>query len=258
MQRIAGPMQQAVCGLAITAPTLMRLGPAGGHEVQDMRSAFSRSSAVRLLAAGLFVWAAAGISHTVRTAGEAAAADPRQDLVTALQATGPHASLADQARGLGRFVGTWNVAYTDYSKDGKQIQRSGKYIVGWVLDGRALQDVWIVDPSAVHKDREVYTTLHYFDAKSGTWCATFVDPQDASIFRFTGGPVGDDRFVLETHDIDGKEHRWSYDDIRQDSFVWRDEESGDGGKTWRLQSLYHMTRPGAAPSGVSLERRLHL
>jgi hypothetical protein len=238
----------------------MSLGSAGDYEVQDMKTAFSRSRAVVLLAAGLLVWAAAGISHTVRTAGEAmaAAADPRQDLVTALQATGPHASLGDQAEGLGRFVGTWNVAYTDYSKDGKAIQRSGKYIVGWVLDGRALQDVWIVDPTAERKDREVYTTLLYFDAKSGAWRATFVDPEDASIFRFTGGPVGDDRFVLETQDIDGKEHRWSYDDIRQDSFVWRDEESGDGGKTWRLRSIYHMTRPGAAPSAASLGRRLHL
>jgi hypothetical protein len=227
---------------------------------KDMRTAFLRSIAVCLLASGLVAWAAAGISHTVKTAGDTtvSSADPRLDLLAALQATGPNASMGAQAKGLGRFVGTWNVEYTDFLRDGRTIRRSGKYIVGWVLDGRALQDVWIVDPSEVHKDREVYTTLHYFDARSGIWAATFVDPEDASIFRFTGGPVGDDQFVLEAQDMNGKEMRWSYNEIRQDSFVWRDEESGDGGKTWRLKGVYRMTRPDADPRGGPLNRWLHL
>jgi hypothetical protein len=116
------------------------------------------------------------------------------------------------------------------------------------MDGRAMQDLWIVDPSAAGKDREVYTTLYYLDPKSGTWRATFTDPQDVSVFRFTGGAVGDDRFVLDTQDIDGKETRWSFNDVRTDSFVWRDEASRDGGKTWRLRQEVHMKRRGTLPS----------
>jgi hypothetical protein len=177
--------------------------------------------------------------------GHAPLTDPRLEMVTTLEAMSPHPSLGDQAKVLGRLVGTWDVEYTDFSKDGNAIHRTGEFIVGWVMDGRAIQDVWIVDPSGTRKDREVYTDLHYFDPKTRTWHATFVDPEHASVARFTGGAVGDDRFVLETQDMGSKETRWSFNDIRPDSFVWRDEASSDGGTTWRLQSEYHMKKRGA-------------
>jgi hypothetical protein len=113
-----------------------------------------------------------------------------------------------------------------------------------VLDGRAVQDLWIVDPSGAGKDREVYTTVYYFEPKSRAWHATFVDPESASVLSFSGGAAGSDRFVLETQNTNSKTTRWSFNDIRPDSFVWRDEQSSDGGKTWRLKSEYHMKRRG--------------
>jgi hypothetical protein len=161
---------------------------------------------------------------------------------------GPHPSLGDQAKVFGRFVGTWDVEYTDFSKDGKASHRSGALIVGWVMDGRAIQDLWIVNPSGARKEREVYTDLRYFDPKSGTWPATFIDPENVSVAKFTGGAVGDDRIVLQSQDINANmDTRWSFNGIRPDSFVFRDEASSDGGKTWRLQSEYHMKRRGAVP-----------
>jgi hypothetical protein len=169
-------------------------------------------------------------------------------MTTALQATGPHSSLGDQAKAFGRLVGSWDVEYTDFSKDGKvSRRRTGELIVGWILDGRALQDVWIVDPSGGRKEREVYTTVRYFDPKSGTWPATFIDPEHASAARFTGGAVGDDRIVLNTRDFGHEDTRWSYSDIRSDAFNYREEESSDGGKTWRLTLEGHMKRRGAVP-----------
>jgi hypothetical protein len=150
--------------------------------------------------------------------------------------------LGDQAQVLGRIVGTWDVEYKDYAKDGTAIHRTGEFIVGWIMDGQAVQDLWIVDPSGTRKEREVYTDLHWFDAKARTWRATFVDPEHGSVARFTGGPVGNDRYVLETSDLGSKQTRWSFNDIRPDSFVWRDEASDDDGKTWKLQADYQMKR----------------
>lgn len=178
--------------------------------------------------------------------GSASATDPHHGLVATLEATSPNPSLGDQAQVPARLVGTWDVEYTDFAKDGKATHRTGEFIVGWVMDGRALQDLWIVNPSG---KREVYTTLHYFDAKARTWHATFVDPEHGSIARFTGGPVGNDRFVIETPDLGNQTNRWSFNDIRPDSFVYRDEASSDGGKTWKLQSEYRMKRRGAGPAG---------
>ena len=170
------------------------------------------------------------------------------DMAAAIQAVGPHSSLGEEPKTLGRVVGTWDVDYLDYMKDGTGMHRTGEFIVGWVLDGRGIQDLWIVDPSGADKEREVYTTLYYFEPKSRAWHATFVDPEHAAVLSFTGGAVGNDRFVLETQESNNKETRWSFNDIRPDSFIWRDEQSSDGGKTWRLKSEYHMKRRGPVAS----------
>jgi hypothetical protein len=209
--------------------------------------------AAAVLAAALFSSLSPGNSISAPAqGGDTPASDPRLDMVSTLEALGPHPSLGDEAKVFGRLVGTWTVEYTDFSKDGKVTHRSGELLIGWVMDGRAIQDLWIVDPSGTHKEREVYSDVRYFDPKSRTWPAIFIDPEHASTARFTGGAVGDDRIVLDTQDFGDKETRWSVNDIRPNSFVWREEESGDGGKTWGLLAQHQMKRRGAAPHFNSL------
>ena len=158
---------------------------------------------------------------------------------------GPHPSLGEQAQVFGRFVGIWDGEYTEYSQDGKTTHSSGEWIFGWVMDGRAIQDLFIIHPSAARKERYIGTTLRYFEPKSGTWHVTFVDPQNGSVTTLTGGAAQDGRIVLHGQSKDGKETRWSIDAIRPDSWVFRDEETSDGGKTWRLREEDHMKRRGA-------------
>jgi hypothetical protein len=197
------------------------------------------ASVVLLLCVSLGIRVAAATEK----AGDTMARDSRFEMVAALEARGPHPSLGERASVLNRLVGAWDVEYTDFSKDGKVTHRSGELLFGWILDGRGMQDFWIVDPSVAGKDREVYTDLLYFDPKSRTWSTVFIDPQVGSVATFTGGAVGDDRIVLDSHDLVPREtRRWSYNDIRPDSMVYRDEASSDGGKTWTLKSEYHMKR----------------
>lgn len=169
-------------------------------------------------------------------------AGPNYDMVGALQAAGPHPSLGDGAGVFARFVGTWDGEYTEFSKDGKTTRSSGEWTFGWVMDGRVMQDLFIIHPSAARNDRYMGTTLRYFDPKSKTWGVTFIDPENNAVETLTGGAAGDDRIVLLSHDADGKQRRWSFVDIRPDSWVFRDEASRDGGKTWRLVEEDHMTR----------------
>jgi hypothetical protein len=205
--------------------------------------------AMRLLALSFLAWSYQGESTAAAVErNSTATTDPRLEMVAALQAMNPHPSLGDQAKVFGRFVGTWDVDYIDYSKDGKVLHRSGELIVGWVMDGRAIQDVWIVYPSGGRNEREVYTDVRYFDPKSGTWHAIFIDPEHASYARFTGGAVGDDRIVLDTPDLGNEDTQWSFNDIRPDTFIFRDNASSDGGKTWKLQSEYHLKRRGVVPA----------
>lgn len=203
--------------------------------------AFARRFAAALLVSGL-------LSVSLGAAGAAPAADPRLDMVSALKAMGPHPSLGDQAQVFGRLIGAWDVDYADISKEGVIRRHTGQLIVGWVMDGRAIQDLWIVDPSGARQEREVYSDLRYFDAKTKTWSATFIDPEHASVARFTAGAADGDRIVLNTTDIGGADTRWSFSDIGPGSFVFRDEVSSDGGKTWRLRGEDHMTRRSAGPA----------
>src|SRR5580658_9444607 len=144
------------------------------------KSTLTRWFAVWLLASFCLSWASLsqGASTTEKPV-QAPATDPRLEMVTALKAMGPHPSLSDQAKVFDRLVGTWDVEYTDFLKDGKVTHRSGEFIVGWVMDGRAIQDFWIVYPSGTHEEREVYSDLRYYDPKSRSWPAIFIDVEHA-------------------------------------------------------------------------------
>lgn len=64
---------------------------------------------------------------------------------------GPHPLLGDQAKVFGRFIGTWDAEYTEFSKDRKETHSSGELIFGWLMNGRAMQDLFIIYPSAAHR-----------------------------------------------------------------------------------------------------------
>jgi len=150
-------------------------------------STFTPSFAACSLVSGL-LWCAC-----VNFAGAAAAdnsrgglaTDPRLDMVTALKALGPHPSLGGQAKVFGRFVGTWDGEYIEFSKDGRTSHSSGQWIFGWVMDGRAVQDLFIIQPSAAHQGGFVGTTLRYFDPKSQSWSDLCRPGESGS--RDTGG-----------------------------------------------------------------------
>lgn len=206
------------------------------------RTLMQRFSIWSLAAAGLSgVTLGSGALATGATAAGGAATDSRFQLVAALGAAAPHSSLGDHARVIDRLIGTWDVEYTDFPKSGKVMHRTGELIFGWVMDGRVMQDLW-PDPSVAGKDREVYTDLFYFDPKTDAWLVASVDPEHPSVARLTGRAAGDNGLVLDSRDFGDKDTRWSFDDIRPGSFVFRVTDSNDGGKTWRLQSEYHMSR----------------
>lgn len=176
------------------------------------------------------------------------AADPRRDMIAVLPALGPNPSLGRQADLFGRFVGTWDADYSFISEDGSVRHARGEVLFGWILDGYALQDIFLSYPAAGSSDeRKMVTAVRFVDPKSGKWTVMFAAPAFNVAIRMEGGAEGD-RIVLRGQDGDGAALRWSYNDIRSDSFVWRGEISHDGGNTWRLEEEHHMRRRAAARS----------
>src|SRR5262245_28232098 len=162
-------------------------------------------------------------------------------MVDVLAAPGPHSSLGGQARIWDRFIGTWDCDFGFYGDDGSVRHTLGELEFGWVLDGRAIQDLWISYPSDGAKERGIGTSFRYFDEKSKLWQILFVNPQFGAVLRMRGGLEGD-RIVLRGEDRDGTALRWSFNDLTSDSFTWRGERSRNGGTIWQLEEEHHMKR----------------
>jgi len=167
--------------------------------------------------------------------------DPRRDMIKALGASSPHPSLGEEARVFDRLVGTWDCDYGFFLDDGSVRHKKGELLLGWILDGRAVQDIFVTYPTDGEKERRIGTTVRFFDTALKKWRVVFVGPQFNYLVTVQGGLEGD-RIVLRGVDSDGSPIRWSFNDIKSDSFLWRGEKSRDGGKTWKVEEEHHMTR----------------
>ena len=88
-------------------------------------------------------------------------------LAAALISDGPAVEHARDLMLYGQFVGEWEFDWTEYDDHGDvRAQARGDWIFGWVLEGRAVQDVWIVP------GRECGATLRVYDPRTGTWQVT--------------------------------------------------------------------------------------
>jgi hypothetical protein len=150
----------------------------------------------------------------------------------------------------GWLVGSWDIDVTEFLDDGSQRRRPGEWHFGWVLEGRAIQDVWIVPPrggrhqaeAAAHADY-YGTTLRVYDPGIDAWQIQYTDPVAQVYLTMVGRRQGDD-IVQEGKDPSGQYVRWSFSEITPQSFRWRGDWSADGGKTWRLRIEFfaHRTR----------------
>ncbi|MGH7646620.1 MAG: hypothetical protein ACREND_00770 [Gemmatimonadaceae bacterium] len=160
---------------------------------------------------------------------------------TALHANGPAPDRADKLDLYGRFIGDWDAEVITHSADGVAHHGRGEIHFGWVLEGRAIQDVWMIprredrrpDAPAMPVSGNWYgTTLRIYDPALDAWRIYWIDPATNS-FRYQVGRRQGDDIVQEGSTESGARSRWSFTDITTDSFRWLGESSADG-KTWRL------------------------
>jgi hypothetical protein len=65
-------------------------------------------------------------------------------LISVLHAEKPAADRADKLRLYGRFIGDWETRIIAHAPDGARHEGSGEIHFGWILEGRAIQDVWMI------------------------------------------------------------------------------------------------------------------
>ena len=158
--------------------------------------------------------------------------------ITAIHADRPAPDLADRMSLYGWLIGSWDMDATVYADDGASHSGRGGIHFGWVLEGRAIQDVWIF-PGVFHG-----TTLRVYDPGLDAWHILWSDPLKQYYSRQIGRADGKDIVQHGTNDS-GEATRWSFSEIIPDAFRWRGERSLDGGKTWQLQAEFFARRAAA-------------
>ena len=165
-----------------------------------------------------------------------------------LHADGPAADRGGNMQLYGWLIGSWELDVTRFLPDGATRRRPGEWHFGWVLEGRAIQDVWVVPPRGPQRrgdaaaNVEVYgTTLRVYDPRIDAWQIQWTDPVTQSYLSMIGRKDGDD-IVQLGKSADGNPIRWSFSRITPRSFRWRGEVSADGGATWRLDVEFFARR----------------
>ena len=107
-----------------------------------------------------------------------------ESMLEVLNATGSNLDYASKMMLYGQFVGSWDGKVIVHKSDGTKREESCEVHFGWVLDGRAIQDVWIAPARKDRVDkgretqRDIYgTTLRIFNPQTVIPLSPTASPQ---------------------------------------------------------------------------------
>ena len=109
---------------------------------------------------------------------------------------------------------------------------TGEIHFGWVLEGRAIQDVWI-RPRRPAPPTMYGTTLRIFDPGIGGWRIIWADPLNQDYSHQIARAEGKD-IVQTGDDSRGLKTRWRFTEITANSFHWTGEERSSDGDPWQV------------------------
>jgi hypothetical protein len=171
-------------------------------------------------------------------------------------ASGFHAALAAPGRAAdidaaddlyGWLIGSWDMDVLHYRADVRERHLTGEIHFGWALEGRAVQDVWIMPRVA---DRSVQrepgldmygTTLRVWDPSIAAWRVTYINPVNGQRDELIGRRIGRDIVQIGTR-ANGTPIRWNFTAITTDSFRWTGAALAADGVTWKVGGDFIATR----------------
>jgi hypothetical protein len=166
-----------------------------------------------------------------------------------LHADAPDPKRADKLALYAWLVGNWEFDVITFLDDGATHKGEGEIHAGWVLQGRAIQDVWMI-PRLRHRKPGIEqlpgagnwygTTLRVYDPNLDAWRILWNDPATDYFTHQTGRARGDDIVQEGPDPKKGGMMRWTFSEIGRSakgqvgSFHWLAEHTADN-KTWRKE-----------------------
>lgn len=165
----------------------------------------------------------------------------RNTFASVLHADAPAPDRADTLALYGRFIGDWDARIIVHGSNGARHESSGEIHFGWILQGRAIQDVWMIPRLAERPQATPLpvagnwfgTTIRVHDPKIGAWRIYWIDPATNSFRQQIGRAHGED-IVQEGRTESGTLSRWRFTEITPDSFHWLGEAATAEGQPWQL------------------------
>jgi hypothetical protein len=163
-------------------------------------------------------------------------------VISGLGAVGPEPEMREKLMLFGQFVGDWEIVEARYPQpDGTEIKKNGEIHFGWILDGRAVQDVWMIHEGTPPRPVPAGTTIRFYDPKIDAWHSIWIAPKYGVIQTFVARMVGEG-IVLEGQTKEGYPERWIFSEITTNTFRWRAVESHDNQSTWKLTEEMRVQR----------------
>jgi len=169
---------------------------------------------------------------------------PGLDFCSLLAASGRSPEIPDSADVYGWLCGSWDLDVLHYAGiDVGGHSLKGEVHAARVLEGRAVQDVWIMPR---REDRRadfdptmnMYgTTLRSWNPSMQAWQIAWTNPvsghREEQVGRWNGKDI-----LQEGTRTDGTETRWTFTQITADGFHWRGEARHPNNEKWMLEGEF--------------------
>jgi len=157
------------------------------------------------------------------------------DFANALIAPGSTPEYPGRMRRFGQLVGSWSTRSSRLDEaSGEWSEREFTWIVQFILDGRAVQDVEVV-ASATHASgfETIATAIRVYDPNAGAWRVSFVAP---TLGEYCHLVATAHRHGLRQDGTgtDGRPIRWNFTSITAETYTWEGWVSNDEGASWLL------------------------
>jgi hypothetical protein len=147
-----------------------------------------------------------------------------QVLANLMVSDAPRPEYAEVLQPFAALIGSWDLDVRWYDETGAvSRQTKGEWHFAWALDGRAVADVWITPSRAARAtdgDGEWGLSIRIYDPELKAFRSTWLGPKAAFVMTFIAHAT-DGSITLESQTA---KTRWTFSDITDTSFHWRNED----------------------------------